>query len=256
VTLSAQDKVGFEPDVAVDERGNSVVVWTEGDPFSGGENVMWASKPRTKGFGPAAPLSPPGVAASAGRVATDDQGNALAVWVAGDGEPFVQSAFRKTGKGFGAPQTLSGPGGVEPKVVFDERRNALAVWTRFVNEAGQIESAFRSRYGTFGTPQVVSPDEPGATHFGPEIAVDESAAVVWTRAVESDGSLRVLSAFRPKGGSFGSLETLSDRDRFGFEPHVAVDERGNALAVWTESDAVEPNPTSLSLVQFAFRPRK
>jgi len=37
---------------------------------------------------------------------------------------------------------------------------------------------------------------------------------------------------------------------------VAVDERGNALAVWTETDAVDPNPVSLSLVQFAFRPRK
>jgi hypothetical protein len=96
------------------------------------------------------------------------------------------------------------------------------------------------------------------THFAPEVAIDESAAVVWTRAhtVDDSGSLRVLSAFRPKGGSFGSLETLSDRDLFGFEPDVAVDERGNVLAVWTETDAVDPNPPSLSLVQFAFRLRK
>src|SRR6185295_10054063 len=65
ITLSALDKVGFEPDVAVDEHGNSVAVWTEGDPFSGRESVKWAFKPRTKGFGPAAPLSPPGLAASA-----------------------------------------------------------------------------------------------------------------------------------------------------------------------------------------------
>jgi hypothetical protein len=105
---------------------------------------------------------------------------------------------------------------------------------------------------------VVSPQEPGVTHFAPEVAIDESAAVVWTRAhtVDVSGSLRVLSAFRPKGGSFGSLETLSDRDLFGFEPDVAVDERGNALAVWTETDAVDPDPPSLSLVQFAFRLRK
>ncbi|MGH2979774.1 MAG: hypothetical protein ACRDLQ_09090 [Solirubrobacterales bacterium] len=259
VALSAQGSAGFEPDVAVDEHGNSVVVWTEGDLFSGGEpTVMWAFKPRTKGFGPAALLSPAGVAASGARLATDDHSNALAVWVAGDGEPFVQAAFRRVGKGFGTAQTLSEAGADEPKVVFDERRNALAVWTRFVGDAGQIEAAFRPRYGGFGTPEVISPDVPGATHFGPEVAIDESAAVVWTRALTTDteGSLRVLSAFRPKGRTFGSVETLSDRDLFAFEPHVAVDERGNALAVWTQADAVEPNVPSLSLVQFAFRLRK
>ena len=259
VTLSAQGSAGFEPDVAVDERGNSLVVWTEGDLVGGGDpSVMWAFKPRTKSFGPAALLSPAGVAASGARVATDDHGNALAVWVAGDGDPVVQGAFRRNGKDFGAPQTLSQAGADEPKVAFDERRNAIAVWTRFVGDAGQIETAFRPRDGQFGTPAVISPDTAGATHFGPELAVDESAAVVWTRALTTDteGTLRVLSAFRPKGGSFGSVETLSDRDLFGFEPHVAVDERGNALAVWTQADAVEPNVPSLSLVQFAFRLRK
>jgi hypothetical protein len=259
VTLSSAGSAGFEPDVAVDEHGNSVAVWSEGDLFGGGQpSVMWAFKPRTKSFGAAAQLSPAGVGAFNPRVATDERNNALAVWLAGNGDPVLQSAFRREGKSFGTTQTVSAPGADEPKVVFDERRNALAVWTRFVGDAGQIEAAFRPRDGAFGAPEVVSSQEPGVTHFAPEVAIDESAAVVWTRAhtVDDSGSLRVLSAFRPKGGSFGSLETLSDRDLFGFEPDVAVDERGNVLAVWTETDAVDPNPPSLSLVQFAFRLRK
>lgn len=216
--------------------------------------MMWAFKPRTKGFGNAAQLSPAGLPASGGRVATDDHDNALAVWIAGGTESVAQAAFRRKGKGFEAAQTVSGPGADEPKVVFDERRNALAVWTRFVGGQGQIEAAFRPRYGSFGTPEVVSPVEPDNSHFGPEVAINESAAVVWTNA-DAGGTLRVLSAFRPKGGTFGSVEALSDRDLFGFGPHVAVDERGNSLAVWTETDAVDPDPPSLSLVQFAFRPR-
>ena len=111
VALSTADKAGFEPDVAVDESGNSVVTWTEGDLFTGGPpSVMWAFKPRTKGFGTAAQLSPAGQPASGARVATDDHDNAIAVWVAGDGEPVVQSAFRRDGKSFGAAQTISGPG--------------------------------------------------------------------------------------------------------------------------------------------------
>lgn len=254
VRLSATNKVGFEPDVAVDEHGDSVVTWTEADDLftGGGLTVMWASKPRTKAFGAAARLSPSGVEASDGRVATDDHDNAIAVWVAGDGQTVVQSAFRRDGKSFGSAQTISEPGADEPKVVFDERRNALAVWTRFVGDQGQIEAAFRPRYGSFGTPEVVSPGEPDISHFGPEVAVNESAAVVWTRA-DAVGALRVLSAFRPKGGTFGSMDALSDRDLLAFEPRVAVDERGNALATWTESDL--PDAGTLSLVQFAFRPR-
>jgi hypothetical protein len=255
VTLSTAGKDGFEPDVGVDERGNSVVTWTEGDLAAGGAPaVMWAFKPRTKGFSGAAQLSPAGLPASGGRVATDDHDNAVAVWIAGDTESVAQAAFRREGKRFGAAQTISAPGADEPQVVFDERRNALAVWTRFVGDQGQIEAALRPRYGSFGTPEVVSPAEPDASHFGPEVAIDESAAVVWTRA-DAGGTLRVLAAFRPKGGTFGSVEALSDRDRFGFGPDVAVDERGNSLAVWTETDAVDPDPPSLSLVQFSFRKR-
>ena len=65
VTLSTAGKDGFEPDVGVDERGNSVVTWTEGDLVAGGPPaVMWAFKPRTKGFGGAAQLSPAGLPAS------------------------------------------------------------------------------------------------------------------------------------------------------------------------------------------------
>ena len=258
VTLSSAGNAGFEPDVAVDEHGNSVAVWTEGDLFGGGAPaVRWAFKPRTNGFGPSAPLSPSGAGASGARVATDEHDNALAVWVSGDGDPVIQSAYRRSGRAFGAPRTVSQPGADEPKVVFDERRNALAVWTRFLGDRSQIESAFRPRDGEFLASQPVTSADPNVTDFAPEVAIDESAAVVWTRVRVDDveGTLRVLSAFRPKGGSFGGIETLSDRDRFGFEPDVAVDERGNALAVWTEADAVEPGVPSLSLVQFAFRLR-
>ena len=58
---------------------------------------MWAFKPRTKSFGPAAQLSPAGVGGFNPRVATDERNNAIAVWLAGDGDPVLQSAFRKEG---------------------------------------------------------------------------------------------------------------------------------------------------------------
>ena len=141
--------------------------------------------------------------------------------------------------------------------MFDESGNALAVWTRFVGDTGQIESAFRPRGSAFGAPELVSGTggaEP-LSHFGPHVAVDDSAAVVWT-AQTPGGLLRVQTAFRPKDGSFGAVQTLSDRRLHGFEPQVAVDERGNARAVWTLTDLSNPDaPPPFSTVESAFRPR-
>ena len=77
---------------------------------------------------------------------------------------------------------------------------------------------------------------------------------MWTRA-DAAGTLPHPGGLPAEGEIFGSVEALSDRDLFGFGPHVAVDERGNSLAVWTETDAVDPDPPSMSLVQFAFRTR-
>ena len=63
------------------------------------------------------------------------------------------------------------------------------------------------------------------------------------------------TAFRPKDGSFGAVQTLSDPRR-RVRPQVAVDERGNARAVWTLTDLSNPGaPPPFSTVESAFRPR-
>ena len=78
--------------------------------------------------------------------------------------------------------------------------------------------------------------------FQPQLAIDESAALVWTRA-DARRHHPVQAAFRPKGGSFGPAQALATG---GFDPDVAVDERGNTIVVATAE--------SLRVVSF-FKPR-
>ena len=70
-----------------------------------------------------------------------------------------------------------------------------------------------------------------SSNFAPQIAADDSATVVWTARPQAGScGCRPLP---PKDGAFGPVQTLTDRLLYAFEPQVAIDERGNATAVWT-----------------------
>ncbi len=250
-TLSSAGEDTHAPQVAVGKDGTTVATWYAGN----GDHVA-ASIGRTTsaGFGPATTLSAPDAAASIPQVAVDAQGAALVVW-RGGANAFIQAAFRPRRASFGAAQTLASDEVDEPQVAFDESGDALLAWTRYVDGLGQIETASRPRGGVFGPAQTISDTGLPLDNFSPRIAVEYSAAVVWT-ATTPTGLLRVQSAFRPKDGTFGPVQTLTDRLLFGYEPDVAVDERGNATALWTLTDRFDPGPPApASAVQSAFRPR-
>ena len=250
-TISRAGEDTHEPQVAVGKQGTAVATWSAGD----GSHVAAAiGSTSPAGFGPAATLSSPDLAASQPQVAVDAQGAALVVWTSGTGA-FIQGAFRPRRASFGAPQTIAADNVVEPQVAFDESGNALAAWTRYVDDLGQIETASRPRAGVFGPAQTISATALPLDNFSARIAVEYSAAVVWT-ATTPTGLLQVQSAFRSKDGAFGPVQTLTDRLLFGYEPDVAVDERGNAMALWTLTDRFDPGPPApASTIQSAFRPR-
>jgi hypothetical protein len=197
-------------------------------------------------------VSSGGAMASSPHIATDTGNNALAVWTEDDsGTERVRAAVRPAGGDVELLGFLSAASGkaYQPVVAFDEHDNAVAVWTWYESPdegaTGHVQAAFRPAGGTFGPPQTISAGEPGANYYEPQIDVDESATLVWTRE-GPDTSLSVQAAFRAKDGSFGAPQTLSG-PAGGYEPRVAIDERGNSLAVWTAGDALT--------VQSAFRPR-
>jgi hypothetical protein len=190
------------------------------------------------------------MAASEPHAAVDDRGNAVVVWTGGQGA-LIQAAFRPRRGDFQAAQDIAADNVLEPQVTFDESGNVHAVWTRFTGEDGTIETAVRPLHGVFGAPQVISASGETLSNFTPRISADDSVAVVWTAATP-DGGLRVQSAYRPKDGSFGPVQTLTDRILLGFEPQVSVDERGNVRSLWTQA---EPVPDSPATIQAAFRPR-
>ena len=182
--LSAAGQTAYDPQVAVDGRGNAIAVWQRFD----GTNFIVQAAVRAAGgsFGAPQDLSAAGQTAYDPQVAVDGRGNAIAVWSASDGTNFiVQAAVRAAGGSFGAPQDLSAAGRDAgfPQVAVDGRGNAIAVWSRFDGTNFIMQAAVRvaasrrrrryftpKRGGSVGAPQDLS--AAGQDAFNPQVAFD------------------------------------------------------------------------------------
>ena len=122
--------------------------------------------------------------------------------------------------------------------------DVIAVWTQ---STGGMWASIRPAGGSFGAPVPISSGTGAVGSGRPALAVDAAgnAIATWT---QSDGSNpRTRAAFRPAGGSFGPMETISAAGTGTRDLDLAMDAAGNAIAVW--STAAAPNR-----VQWSYRP--
>jgi hypothetical protein len=197
INLSDPGQDGFDPQVAVNSNGDSLVVWNRSD---GSKLRIQAQFRATDGtFSPIETISASNRDASQPQVAFDPSGNAIAVWTQSDGaNGRIHAAFRPAGGTFGGDQTISdaGQNASRPQISFDGSGNAVAVWYRFDGANDRVQAAIRPPSGSFGPPQTLSP--PGLESFNPEVAagpnVDANGVSIWTG---SDGvNTRVQTARR------------------------------------------------------------
>ncbi|MGZ6638599.1 MAG: hypothetical protein ACXVII_37790 [Solirubrobacteraceae bacterium] len=116
----------------------------------------------------------------------------------------------------------------------DGQGNAIAVWQRSDGTNTIVQAAARAAGGSFGAPQDLS--AAGQKAGFPEVALDGqgNAIAVWQRF---DGTNFIMqAAVRAAGGSFGAPQDLSAAGQTANDPQVAVDGRGNAIAVWSRSN--------------------
>jgi hypothetical protein len=208
VNVSDAGQDAFEPQVAVDSSGNSLMVWTRSD----GTNLRIQARFRAADgtSGPTTTISQAAADSFEPQVAFDPSGNAIAVWTQFEGGTGrTRAAFRPAGGSFGGDVGISSAGTNAPQISIDSTGKAVAVWYRFDGTTDRIQAAVRPAGGSFGGAQTLS--APGVEAFEPMIAAgpnaDANAAAVWTG---SDGTnLRVQSARRtdvvgyprPKGAS-------------------------------------------------------
>jgi hypothetical protein len=204
-TLSAANKNGFEPKVAVAANGAALAVWTNTTDTT----VQAAFKPAASNtFGGAVTLS----AAGSFRpdVAIDPQDNATAIWVRQTGATsIIESSTRSAATGtFSAPEQLSESGFLSDnaQVAAEQNGEASAAWTKFIGGGGSLAEASARREQNYPRPASGTPfrvplvpaynecTAPNSTHVAP-LALAACTSPTLTSTILTMGSAGAGSGF-------------------------------------------------------------
>jgi len=234
------------PSVAMDARGDALVVWTGGPlgPMNGtltSRSTVYAEfRPAGAGWGPAVVLSQRAIDDGNASVAMNRRGDALAVWSELDdtGHAVLVSSFRGAGGSAWTPASrvpitdpIDDP--EEGSLVLDEAGSATLV---AVSATGDVEAATHaadasawsgpSMLGNAGTPAVLC--------VRPRIAIDRAgdAVVIWGGAALHATRRSVGSPTWEKSVLLASGPQCRALD-------LAADPAGNAVAVWNAGMGLE-----------------
>jgi PKD domain len=218
--------------VAVDPSGDAVAVWSLETEFEF-EPVWAAFRPSGGTWQPAVELASAGSLTVEPSVAIDPRGDAAAVWSGGSGN-VIQAAFKPVGQNWEQPelggeaQSLSEPGNyaTAPQVAFDSRGDAFAVWS----EESVIQASFRAAGGMWQKPVALS--QTGQKAYTPQVATDAQGDAVAVWALDDREHWTIQDAERPTGGGWQAPVDRSEMDENAYYPQLAMDSRGDAVAVW------------------------
>ena len=250
VDLSLPGRNADAPAVAIDQAGGAVVVWQRFSEF-GHWVVQGAARGADGTISSLGNLSDTSSDDEAPQVAVDPAGDAVAVWEQDDHQRntvSIQAAARSADGHFVSLGELSAPGqsgeqdDESPEVALDRAGDAFAVWEHFDGTNFVVQSAVRpAGAAKFSAPVDASLPQPTGHEdaVGPGIAVDPAGdeIVVWALGGGSDGRhWAVQAAVRPVGATrFDAPQQLSAAGQ-NQDPQTAVDQAGDAIAVWQRFD--------------------
>ncbi len=269
----------FNPQAAMDDRGNAAVVWTQlytASPACGNSgspspcygifksefrNGVWTHPTATADH-----ISPAGFMADSPSVVSDNKGNALIVWrqfdasflCAGDCPSAYKSEFRNGA--WSSPTSVgnlgvTNPYASPPRAAMDDNGNALIVWRQQYSAGdGIFMSEYRNGVWTqpTSTAQHISPSGSGQTAQNPQVAMDSNgnAIVVWQ---QSDGAFYQIYKSEYRNGAWthpaNLAANISPDSQNAVNPQVAMDNNGNAIIVWQQNDG----PTYTQIYKSVYR---
>ena len=259
------------PRLALDPRGNAFAVWDEWAP--GRAVVKAAVRPRGGDWGrPTVLTRIPGASSNHGAgadVAVGANGDAVAIWTRASrrrarGRPVstsVQAAVRASGAGWQRPVTLS-PGSLYAggaDVALDPQGNAVAVWMAAATEssfATRALSAARPAGGRWSRPVRISAAGEAVSELRLGIDARGDATALWGSS-QRRGFAFVRSSVRPAGGAWQAPVNISRAGERAGGGDLALDDRGNATAIWDRYTTFHEDTDQYDIVvRAATRPRR
>ena len=242
---SATTGDALDPQIALDARGNALVLWRQFEPSLNrcgvwsnrytGASDTWGTPVQ---IGTSDNLEDPD---RMPRLLIDTNGNGLAVWR--DAVVGVWSNRFAAGGGWQSAE-LIGNGSVDhPDLAIDARGNAVAVWSQSAGTQQFIWSnRFTSGSGWGMAAQIES--VAGGIASRPKVGLDANGAglVLWQ---QREGAITALNiwAMRFSTSRFGVPQRISNGAGAAGSQEITFDVNGDALAVWEQSDAADNTST-------------
>ena len=244
--LSVAGTSAYEPQLALNDAGDAVVVWRQKDGSADIQTYKaerhdgsW-SKPANLGDH----LSVAGTDAEEAQVAMNADGDAVVVWTQDDGSYWQTYKAERHDGSWSTPAnladrlSLAGSHTSDPQVALNAAGDAVVVWQQYDgNGVQQIYKAERHS-GNWILPANLDdhPSPGGADAFGPQVALNDAgdAVVVWHQN-DGSGPRRIYKAER-HGGSWTLPANLDDHlsmaGTSAYDPQVALSANGDAVVVW------------------------
>jgi hypothetical protein len=241
LSVAGQDAEGAQ--IAVDPRGDVLVVWILYDGFGSGiVQAAWRSA-ASGTWEPPVDLTPARQIMYEPALALDAAGNAIVAWTApGDGSAVIQSATRSAATGaWGAPATLSAAGtAYTPQLAMNAAGDAVAQWWR----NGVIEDAYRpAGTVTWEAPVALSSTTTlGGAMIPSDVAIDPAGNVVavWSGADQDGASSYDMIQASRRSAMTGlwtprtnlSVSNVLTSNLESTSPSVTFGAAGEAIVAW------------------------
>lgn len=167
-------------------------------------------------------------------VSMNNDGDAVAVWAQSDGIRYdIWANTYTTSGGWGGPELIETNDSVncsQPRVAVDGEGGAFVVWEQYDYLEHQVLWNRYDAIGGWGTAEVLSADG-----MYPCVACTDSgnATFVW---LQYGGYPGVWSRSYVVGAGLGPSERIDTNSNVPQPPDVDMDDDGNAVAVWSQSD--------------------
>lgn len=232
-----------QPQIAVNPRGDAVVVWQQGDATD--ESVsIWANRFRVgSGWDDAGPLETGAKLLLTPQVAIDDDGNAMVVWEGVDDDDGRSSIWSRRLTPDGAREALlpvekdDRGDARSPQVATDAEGNAIAVWKQQTD--GPHFDIWSNRYvagAGWGDEARIDTQDAGDAEE-PQVAVDRDGNAIAVWAQSGGGRAGIWSNRYVAGAGWGDARPVGQTGLGSARlPQVSTDPNGNAVAVWVQFD--------------------
>jgi hypothetical protein len=178
--------------------------------------------------------------ASSPQIAFDLDGNAIAVWHQYDGSRYSIYANKYvSGEGWGTAgriETDDSGDAFSPQIAFDLNGNAITVWHQYDGSRNNIHANRFAADTGWGTAGRIETDDSGDAS-SPQVAFDPdgNAVAVWYQYDGSRNNIKANTYVADMG--WRAAECIETEDSGNASsPQIAFDPDGNAIAVWYQYD--------------------